>query len=60
MQEDLSILANLNKGNRMELVKKYGQMDLFMKGNFKMGKKMEREFINGVSKVHIMDNGWII
>lgn len=60
MQEDLYTLDNLSKENQMELVKKYGLMVLFMKENFKMVKRMEKEFISGVSKVHIMENGWII
>jgi len=60
MQEDLYTLDNLGKENLMELVKKYGLMVLFMKVSFKMEKRMEKEFISGVSKVHIMENGWII
>lgn len=57
MQEGLYTLVNSNKENQMDLVKKCGLMDLFMKVSSEMEKRMEKEFINGVNKVHIMVNG---
>ena len=53
-------LVILSKENKTELVKKYGLMVQFMKENSKMAKRMEKEIINGINKVHIMENGWII
>lgn len=55
--EDQYMKGCFVKGNRMEKVKKHGQMVQFMMENLKMGKKMVKEDINGVSKAFTMEIG---
>lgn len=54
------IQVNLQMENQMVLERKFGQMDHNMKVNLRMGKKMEKEYINGVRDVFMMENGKII
>lgn len=55
--EDQHILEILKQGNLMEKVKNYGWMDLYMKENLKMEKKMVVVVIYGVNKVFMKESG---
>lgn len=54
------IQVNLLMENQVVMERRFGQMDHNMKVNLKMVKKMEREYINGVRDVYMMENGKII
>jgi len=55
--EDQHILEILKQGNLMEKVKNCGWMDLYMKENSKMEKRMVMVVIYGVNKVFMKESG---